>query len=163
TEITVTSPAGSGTANVTVTTPGGTSAASADAQFTYLAVTGVDPGSGPEDGGTGVTIAGSGFTGATAVGFGSVPASDVSVVSGTQITATSPAGSGTVDVTVTTPVGTSAGGGAAQFSYLPVPAVSGVDPGRGPAAGGTRGAITGTGFTGATPVRFRSAAAPRAA
>jgi hypothetical protein len=159
TEITVTSPAGSGTVNVTVITPGGTSAASADAEFTYLAVTGVDPGSGPEDGGTGVTITGSGFTGATTVGFGSAPASDVSVVSGTQITAISPAGSGTVDVTVTTPVGTSAGGAAAQFSYLPVPTVSGVDPGSGPAAGGTGVTLTGTGFTGATAVRFGSAAA----
>ena len=154
TQITVASPAGSGTVNVTVTTPGGTSAASADAEFTYLAVTAVAPESGPEAGGTVVTITGSGFADATAVDFGSAPGSDVSVVSGTEITATSPAGSGTVDVTVTTPVGTSAG--AAQFSYLPVPAVSTVDPSSGPAAGGTGVTITGTGFTGATAVRFGS-------
>ena len=46
--------------------------------------------------------AGSGFTGETAVDFGGQAASNVVVVSDTQITATAPAGSaGTVHVTVT--------------------------------------------------------------
>ena len=50
-----------------------------------------------------VTITGTGFTGATAVDFGTTAATSVTVVSDTSITADSPAGTGTVDVTVTTP------------------------------------------------------------
>jgi hypothetical protein len=60
--------------------------------------------------------AGSGFTGATAVDFGGVSA-QMAVGSDTKITATSPPGNGTVDVTVMTPVGTSATSPADQFSY----------------------------------------------
>ena len=88
--------------------------------FTYVAaptVTGVNPSTGPPAGGTAVTISGNNFTGATAVKFGGNAAGAFSVVSATQITATSPAGTGTVDVTVTTAGGTSAASGADQFSY----------------------------------------------
>jgi hypothetical protein len=82
-------------------------------------VTGVSPGSGPVSGGTSVTIAGSGFAGATAVNFGSTAASSFTVNSDTSITATAPAATavGTVDVTVTTPSGTSATSSADQFTY----------------------------------------------
>jgi len=45
-----------------------------------------------------VTISGSDFTGANKVLFGSVPANSFKLISDTQITAVSPAGSGTVDV-----------------------------------------------------------------
>ena len=52
---------------------------------------------------------GIGFTGASAVAFGSAPGSDVVVVSDSEITATSPAGLvGDVFVTVTAPSGTPA-------------------------------------------------------
>jgi len=157
-QITATSPAGTGTVYVTVTTPGGTSPASADAQFSYLAVTEVAPDSGPAAGGTSVTITGSGFTsGTTAVQFGSDTAFAATVDSDSQITATSPGGSGTVPVTVTTPSGTSAASPGAQFAYVPAPAVTGVTPDSGLAAGGTRVTISGSNFTGATAVRFGSA------
>ena len=67
-------------------------------------VTGISPSSGPAAGGTVVTIIGSGFqcdgSGATAVKFGSTIAS-FSVQTDSQLTATTPAGTGTVDVTVT--------------------------------------------------------------
>jgi large repetitive protein len=79
-------------------------------------VTGISPASGAAAGGDSVAITGSGFTGATAVYFGGVSAV-ITAISGTQITATSPSGSGTVDVTVVTPTGTSAISPADQFSY----------------------------------------------
>ncbi len=119
-------------------------------------VTGVSPNSGPAAGGTQVTIIGTGFTGATAVDFGANPATGLTVVNATTITADSPAGSGAVDVTVKTPGGTSAASSADEFTYtaLAAPTVTGVSPNSGPAAGGTQVTITGTGFTGATAVDF---------
>jgi hypothetical protein len=118
TQLTVTSPAGSGTVDVTVTTPGGTSPATSADQFTYLDVTGVSPNTGPAAGGTLVTVTGSGFTGATAVAFGGRPGTAPLIAQdGTGLTVTSPAGSGTVDVTVTTPAGTSPAVAADQFTY----------------------------------------------
>jgi Bacterial Ig-like domain (group 3)/Autotransporter beta-domain/IPT/TIG domain len=81
------------------------------------AVTSVVPNTGPTGGGTNVTITGINFTGVTAVKFGTTAASSFTVNSATSITATSPAGTGTVDLTVTTPGGTSATGSPDQFSY----------------------------------------------
>jgi IPT/TIG domain len=79
-------------------------------------VTGISPSTGSSAGGDSVTITGSGFTGATAVDFGGVSAM-MQVNSDSQITATSPPGSGIVDVTVTTPSGTSEASPTDQFSY----------------------------------------------
>ena len=161
TTITAASPAGTGTVDVTVTTPAGTSATSAADQFTYTAavaptVTEIGPTSGPETGGTLVTITGTGFTDATAVDFGTVPATSFTVANDTTITAASPAGTGTVDVTVTTPAGTSATSPADQFTYTVVaaPTVTGVSPASGPEIGGTLVTISGAGFTGTTAVNF---------
>ena len=56
------------------------------------AVTGVSPGSGPSTGGNTVTVTGTGFTGASAVAFGTVPATSFTVNSDTSITATVPPG-----------------------------------------------------------------------
>jgi Bacterial Ig-like domain (group 3)/IPT/TIG domain/Tyrosine-protein kinase ephrin type A/B receptor-like len=85
-------------------------------------VTGVSPASGPLAGGTSVTITGSGFTGASAVAFGATAATSFTVNSDTSITATAPAGAsvGAVDVTVTTPNGTSATSQNDQYTYTPV-------------------------------------------
>src|SRR5208283_1873507 len=66
---------------------------------------------------------------------------------------------GTVDITVTTPSGTSATSAADQFTYDPIPTVTGISPAAGPIAGGTTVTVTGTGFTGATSVKFGSNAA----
>ncbi|HVP93769.1 MAG TPA: IPT/TIG domain-containing protein [Methanoregulaceae archaeon] len=72
-------------------------------------ITRISPPSGSAAGGVTVTITGTGFSGATAVNFGSTAAATFSVNSDTTIIATSPAGTlGLVDVTVTTPDGTSA-------------------------------------------------------
>jgi hypothetical protein len=83
-------------------------------------VTGISPASGPLSGGTTVTITGSNFTGATGVSFGGTAAASFTVNSDTSITAVSPAANsvGSVDVTVTTPNGTSATSTADQFSYV---------------------------------------------
>ena len=82
------------------------------------AVTGISPKSGGVGGGTTITVTGSGFTNATAVQFGANGASTMTLVSDTQITATSPPGTaGTVDVTVTTPAGTSAASLGDKFTY----------------------------------------------
>jgi hypothetical protein len=81
------------------------------------AVSAISPASGPAAGGTQVIISGSGFRYTQEVFFGSTAASSFTVDSDTQITATSPAGSGTIDVTVKGKFGTSAIGAADQFTY----------------------------------------------
>ena len=162
TTITATSPAGTGTVDVRVTTPGGTSATSAADQFNYVpapAVTSISPTAGPTTSGTSVIITGTNFSGATAVTFGGNAATGVVVNSGTQITAISPAGTGTVDVRVTTAGGTSATSAADQFTYVPAPTVTGLSPATGPQTGGTLVTITGTNFSGATAVTFGGVAA----
>ncbi len=125
-------------------------------------VTGISPTSGPLVGGTVVTITGTGFTGATAVNFGTTPGTSLTVNSATKINITSPTGAaGTVNVTVTTPAGTSATSPACQFTYTTVtaaPTVTGISPTSGPLVGGTVVTITGTGFTGATAVKFGTTA-----
>ncbi len=82
-------------------------------------VTSVQPSSGPEAGGTTVTIKGTNLAGATAVDFGSASASAVKVESPSEITAVDPVGSGTVDVTVIVPGGTSPTSSADRFTYIP--------------------------------------------
>ncbi|MGZ6927941.1 MAG: beta strand repeat-containing protein, partial [Acidimicrobiia bacterium] len=163
-QITATSPAhAGGTVDVTVTTPSGTSPTGAADQFTFVpapTVTSVTPSSGSTSGGTSVTIAGTDFTGATAVSFGGTAAASFTVDNAGQITASSPAhAAGTVDVTVTTPSGTSATGAADQFTFVSGPTVTSVTPSSGPASGGTSVTIAGTGFTGATAVKFGGTAA----
>ena len=121
------SPPGAGTVDITVTTAGGTSTISAADHFTYAAsgpapvVSGLAPTGGPTGGGTAVQLTGTGFTGATAVSFGGNPAT-FSVVADGVIDAVAPAGSGTVDVRVTTPNGPSAPGPGDQYTYVPVTA-----------------------------------------
>jgi MYXO-CTERM domain-containing protein len=68
----------------------------------------VTPDSGLAQGGTAVVILGSGFTGATFVSFGPRRASNLSVVSDTEIRCTTPSGNGTVPVHVGTPAGVNA-------------------------------------------------------
>jgi alpha-tubulin suppressor-like RCC1 family protein/protocatechuate 3,4-dioxygenase beta subunit len=116
-----------GPADVVVHTAGGDSATSGADQFSYgtvPVVTGLSVTSGPATGGTVVTITGSGFTGAEVVGFGGMPGSDLSVISDTQLTVTTPAVSagGAVDVKVVTPIGANSPGDPARFTYIDVPA-----------------------------------------
>ena len=114
----------------------------------------VEPNLGAGDGGTTVTITGFGFTGVKAVKFGSTNATSFDVESESKITAVSPAGTGTVDVTVETAAGTSPAGGQDQFRYAPT--VNGVQPDAGFPAGGTTVTITGTDFNEVSAVKFGS-------
>jgi len=77
----------------------------------------ISPLSGPASGGTGVTLTGNGFTGATGITFGGVAATSVNVVDSNTLTAVTPAhATGAVDVVVTTPSG--AGTKANGYTYL---------------------------------------------
>jgi hypothetical protein len=116
----------------------------------------LSPTSGLAVGGTSVTITGTGFTGASAVNFGSTPAASFKVNSWTSITAVSPPGtSGPVEVKVTTTGGTNVASSADVFKYKP-PTVTGVSPNTGPTTGGTVVTITGSGFAlgSATTIKF---------
>ena len=141
TELLVASPPGIGTAAVTVATAGGTSTAGPADDFTYLAtptVTKVTPAEGPLAGGTKVTVTGSGFTATATVSFGATKAKASTYVSPTELSAESPAGTGTAAVTVETAGGKSATGPADLYTYDPTPTVTKVTPAEGPLAGGNQ-------------------------
>ncbi|WP_456791506.1 IPT/TIG domain-containing protein [Bradyrhizobium sp. USDA 4506] len=154
TSLTVTSPAGSGVVDVTVTTPGGTVS---PGRFSYVGaptVTSLSPTSGPEAGGTVVTISGTNLANASAVKFGASAATSFTVNSATSLIATAPAGTGVVDVVVTTPGGTSATSAADQYTYAPAPTATSLSPTSGPEAGGTSVTITGTNLANTISVWF---------
>ncbi len=126
-------------------------------------VSSISPSSGPAAGDNTVTITGTNLGGTTGVDFGSAPASRVTVVSPTEVTVAAPAGSpGVVDVTVTTPFGTSTNVAGDRYTYLAAPTlatINGISPSSGPAAGGTSVTLTGTGFVAPATVQFGTAAA----
>jgi hypothetical protein len=123
-------------------------------------VTGVSPNAGVTAGWNPVEITGSGMATTTAVHFGSVAATNVTVLSPYAIVATAPPGTATVDVTVTTAGGTSAVSAADQYTYVSVPAspqapwISSLSVSSGPVTGGTLVTITGSNLMGATSVAF---------
>jgi hypothetical protein len=114
-------------------------------------------------GGTHITITGTNFvSGASVVvgqghltGAGAIPATDVVVVSPTEITAVTGGGAqaGSWGLFVTDSGGTSTGSPDSFFTYTPIPNVNTVSPNNGPTTGGTPITINGTGFaSGATVV-----------
>lgn len=80
-------------------------------------VAAVTPSKGPATGGTKVTITGEHLSSAFAVRFGSTAARSFTVESAKSIVAESPAGTGSVDITVETPVAVSATGEGDRFTY----------------------------------------------
>ena len=160
TQVRCTSPAhAAGSVSVTATSPNGTSNG---AGYTYNppapTLTNVSPTSGTTSGGTSVTLTGTNFVSGATVSFGGTAATNVVVVSSTQITCTSPANAaGGVSVTVTTAGGTSSG---VSFTYTAsAPTLSGLSPASGSMAGGTSVTLTGTNLTGTTAVSFGGTAA----
>ena len=161
--ITAISPPGAGTVDITVLTPQGESQPSANDRFTYTApgapsVSALAPAEGLQEGGTQVTLSGVDLGGASAVRFGSSAAAGFTVNPTGTITATSPAGTGVVDVTVETPLGHSAVADADRFTYVTpsAPTVRKLSPTKGSTIGGTRVTITGTHLTDVQNVRFGS-------
>ncbi len=109
------------------------------------------PGSGPETGGTRVTLRGSNFMEPAAVFFDGVAATSVVVLDEVSIAATSPAGAvGAVTVKVVTE------GGEAElpegFSYHRELRLDAVSPARIPEEGGVQVTLTGKGFDASTLV-----------
>jgi glycerophosphoryl diester phosphodiesterase len=151
TQITTTVPTGTpASSKIRVTGPSGSSLSATSFKIPPT-VTGFTPASGPV--GTTVTITGSGFTGVTAVAFGTVAAS-FTVDSDTQISVTVPTGApASSKIRVTSPGGVALTG----TPYKIPPTVTGFTPASGPV--GTTVTITGTGFTGATAVAFGTVAA----
>ncbi|MCS6884423.1 MAG: choice-of-anchor V domain-containing protein [Acidobacteriota bacterium] len=108
----------------------------------------INPTKGPSSGGTTVTVTGSNFKNGAIVGFGSKQAS-TTFVDSSNLVAVSPAGTGTVDITVTNPDGQVARL-ASAFTYeeaqAPAPILAGIDPTSGPTSGGTTVTLTGNNF-----------------
>lgn len=164
TELTVVTPAGTGLVDVALTNPAGVT--TVEDAFTYVpagtdgpgTIVSFSPTSGPEAGGTPVTIIGTGFTGAEEVLFGDTAGTGFTVVSDNQITVSTPAGTGSVPVAVN---GAPEGDIVADslFSYIPAgvdgdPVVTTVDPTSGPEAGGTLVTIGGSNLSIVDEVRF---------
>lgn len=111
----------------------------------FFGISGVSPDFGPLAGGTAVTVTGSGFTGVTALKFGTVAATSFTVVNDSTITAVSPAhASGTVDITVTKTTGSSLVTGSDQFTYGPCAGVTASAAPAPPKPSGTPITITGS-------------------
>jgi IPT/TIG domain len=178
TSLTATTPArAAGSADIVVTNPDGQSGRLSGG-FTYEtpvvappSIASVSPTSGPEAGGTVVTITGTGFVSGASVSFGTSPASGVIVSGSTSMTATAPARSaGSVDLVVANPDGQSARL-ASVFTYTgsappppPPPAavaptITAIAPTSASTAGGTTVTLTGTGFAAGAAVAFDGTAA----
>jgi uncharacterized repeat protein (TIGR02543 family) len=108
------------------------------------AVTGISPAEGSSQGGTEVTVSGTGLSEATEVYFGST-AGTITSASDTSITVTAPGGAGVVDITVTNPYGTSPTSSADQFRYVSTQATPAFSPAAGEVAFGTDLQIISTG------------------
>ena len=165
-QITATTPGGpAGPADVIVTTPSGASATTNDDKFTYVVpapptVTKVSPNTGGTSGGTTVYITGTNLQGAGPVNFGPNSTFSFFPMTPNVLLGMSPPGSvGTIDVTVTTPGGTSPITPADRYTYTqsPAPTITAVSPSSGPSEGGTIVFITGTDLAPVNSLNFGTA------
>jgi hypothetical protein len=153
---------------VAYNTSGATSGPSNEASYLVPAtptptvtLTSISPTSGPTTGGTVITLTGTNFVSGSSVQVGGVAATAVTLVSATQMRATTPAGAaGARTVQVTTPSGQTAGLTSA-FTYVApaTPTITSISPTSGPTAGGTQITLTGTNFVSGATVRVGGVAA----
>jgi len=123
------------TVDMTVVSPGGTSFTSSSDKFTFYgqpSVTGVSPNSGPMGGGYYVSVTGTNFVGTTGVNDGDTPTA-FQVINNTTLSVYIVPGETAgdqIDITATSPGGTSPGTPADQFTYN-APASVAVSPAKG--------------------------------
>lgn len=119
-----------------------------------LKVSAIAPTTGPTDGGTIVTIVGTGFTTGAIVRFDTAVSPQTACVNSSTLTAVAPArAAGTVDVAVK--IGENEEVLPKAFTFMvPKGTITNVAPPNGPAGGGTTVTITGTGFAGPVAVTF---------
>ncbi len=136
-----------GSVDVSVSTAAGSDIAN-DA-FTYadlLGIKSVSPSAGPTDGGTSITLSGSGFGPGLDVQVGALPCANLDVVSDTEATCTTPAGSpgpANIVVKLGPDSDTLAGGFFYEAGFLDLYVV---EPDSGSQAGGTYIRLLGVGF-----------------
>ncbi len=148
-------PGATGNASVSIQNPNGRLVC--NNCFTYfdeLVVTGFTPKEGVLAGGNEVTITGTGFTSDVEVLFGGRSSPSITLVSATQLKVIAPEGAAAdvVDLSVYNKNGTSTQRRA--YRYTGDLRVLNIAPLTGPLAGGTSVTLTGSGFTGATEVKF---------
>lgn len=165
TSLTVTTPpSAAGTVSVSATNFGNLTATLTSA-WTFIeplvppTVTSVSPALGPTAGGTAVTLTGTVFKpGAEVtftVGATTQPCANITVVSTTRITCTTPAmPAGAATVTVRNPADNFQGSLAAGYAFVPPPTLAAVTPASGLTTGGAVVTLTGTGFLDGAAVRF---------
>ncbi|MFO7694274.1 MAG: IPT/TIG domain-containing protein [Vicinamibacterales bacterium] len=123
-------------------------------------VLGITPASGSTSGGTPVTISGANFAAGAAVSVGGAPATSVTVVNSTSITAVTGAhAAGAASVTVTVDGRSSTLSSAFTYVALPAPTISAISPSSGSTAGGTTVTLTGTNFASGATVTIGGVAA----
>jgi hypothetical protein len=165
-EINVISPVSNiaGTIDVTVITGNWVSETGLADQFTYTVplpvIDSLSTSEGSIIGGTPVTITGTNMAMTTNVHFGLVPAV-FTAISDTQIQAITPPGAaGIVDITITSPSGTSLAVSTDEFTYIVYqPVINSLSPSSGWTNGGTVVTLLGANFTDASAVMFGSVAA----
>jgi hypothetical protein len=138
--VTVQSPPGNGSVQVTVTTNGGTSNPLNFFYIPYPIIISLSSTSGPTAGGNTITINGYNLSTASTLSFGANSATPT-ILSDSQISVVVPAGIGSVAVSLTT-----AGGSASGFSYTyyDSPTLDSLTPISGSVSGGISVTLTGT-------------------
>lgn len=116
--------------------------------FTYVEVTltDIEPAQGPITGGTTVTLTGTGLDSPNnVVTFAGVEATDVTVISDTEITCVTPAGFDVVDVVLTQDNASATLESAFQYT-LTLPSITSISPNTGSQTGGTEITVIGANF-----------------
>lgn len=157
TTLVITTPAYSGgdlVKDIIITNPVGS--VTVNGGFTYTAgpptLSVLSPNSGATGGGTILTLTGTAFIPGTTVQVGGLPASNVTIVNASTLTAVTPAhAAGSVTVVVDNGIGTA--NLSNSFTYLAnAPTISAANPSTGPSVGGTSITINGTDLAGISSV-----------